>query len=217
MLHPDARAQLRDPSVLTRFVLSLALLLFTLNRISRFLDQIELRPGVVLADPLLAVITPRDLTWLSFGLIYGALVVAIFHLFRHPERLILGMQGYSIMMLFRATAMYLLPLDPPTGIIVLKDPFVEFFGNSGQPLTRDLFFSGHTSTMFLLYLASAPHSWVKKVFLFATLSIGACVLVQHVHYSVDVWAAPFFAYGAMRLAGYLNVVIRRLSEATRSR
>ena len=216
MSSSDARAKLRDPSVLTRFVLSLVILLFTLNRISQFLDRVELRPGVVLADPILAMIPPRDLTWLSFGLIYGGLVLAVVHLFRHPDRLILGMQGYSIMMLFRATAMFLLPLDPPPGIIVLKDPFVEFFGSSGQPLTRDLFFSGHTSTMFLFFLASAD-SWVKKLFLVATVGIGACVLIQHVHYSVDVWAAPFFAYGAIRLAGWLNVFIRRLFEAKRSR
>lgn len=214
MLPAEARAKLQTPSVLIRLILSLLLLLFVLNRMSRFLDQIELRPGVLLADPILQLIPPRDLTWISFTLIYGGLVFAIGHLFRHPERLILAIQGYSIMVTFRAIAMFLLPLDPPIDIIVLKDPFVEFFGNSGAPLTRDLFFSGHTSTMTLLGLASTNPK-IKTMFMVATIGIGACVLIQHVHYSIDVIAAPFFAYGSMRFAGWLNTMFRRLSEAKR--
>ena len=49
--------------------------------------------------------------------------------------------------------MWATPLDPPPGMIVLEDPLVQLFGGASRPLTRDLFFSGHTSTMFLLFLA----------------------------------------------------------------
>ncbi len=216
MITAEERAYYLKPSVLIRFSVSLVGLLLVLSRMTNFLNQIELRPGALLADPVLQAIAPKDLTWLAFGLIYGGLVFAIFHLLRHPERLILGMQGYTIMLLLRAIAMSVLPLDPPPGIIVLKDPFVEFFGNSSAPLTRDLFFSGHTSTMFLLYLASVNPK-IRYLFLVSTLGIAACVLIQHVHYTVDVVAAPFFAYGAMRMAGKFNVTLRRFFEARQSR
>jgi membrane-associated phospholipid phosphatase len=94
-------------------------------------------------------------------------------------------------------AMYLAPLEPPPGIIELRDPFVEFFGG-GRTLTRDLFFSGHTSTLFLLFLL-IPGKALRAAFASATLLVGLCVVLQHVHYTVDVIAAPFFAYGAFSI------------------
>ncbi len=38
-------------------------------------------------------------------------------------------------------------------MIILNDPLVEFFG-TGQTLTKDLFFSGHTATLLILFLVS---------------------------------------------------------------
>jgi membrane-associated phospholipid phosphatase len=102
------------------------------------------------------------------------------------------------MVIFRMIAMYLLPLDPPPAMIPLQDPMVEFFG-TGKLLTRDLFFSGHTSTLFLLFLVT-PRGILKSLFLGCTILVAVAVLVQHVHYTIDVFAAPFFAYAAVKLA-----------------
>jgi membrane-associated phospholipid phosphatase len=66
-------------------------------------------------------------------------------------------------------------------------------------MTKDLFFSGHTATVFLLFLNSQTKLW-KNVFLTLTILVGFCVLIQHVHYTVDVIAAPFFGYGAFVIA-----------------
>jgi hypothetical protein len=93
--------------------------------------------------------------------------------------------------------MYLIPLDPPPGMVILKDPLVESFGTSATP-TKDLFFSGHTSTMFLLFLTAANRN-LKLLFLICTMLIGFCVILQQVHYSIDVWVAPFFAYSSYRV------------------
>jgi membrane-associated phospholipid phosphatase len=135
-----------------------------------------------------------NLTWLTFLIIYAGIIAGLAILVQNPRRLLLVFQGYALMALFRMAAMYLTPLDPPPGIIELRDPFVEFFGG-GRTLTRDLFFSGHTSTMFLLFLA-IPGRWMRIGYACATFLVGLCVVLQHVHYTVDVVAAPFFAYGA---------------------
>jgi membrane-associated phospholipid phosphatase len=109
------------------------------------------------------------------------------------------------MALLRIAAMYLMPLEPPPGIIELRDPFVEFFGG-GRTLTRDLFFSGHTSTMFLLFLVM-PGRRLRIAYACFTVIVGLCVVLQHVHYTVDVFAAPFFAYGAYMIV--LGICKRR--------
>jgi membrane-associated phospholipid phosphatase len=101
------------------------------------------------------------------------------------------------MIILRMIAMHLVSLNPPEKMIPLNDPLVEFFG-TGQLLTKDLFFSGHTATLFLLFLLADLKS-LKIFFLISTITLAISVLLQHVHYSIDVLAAPFFAYGSFKL------------------
>lgn len=178
---------------------------------SLFLEYVEARPGVVLEDPLLALVGPRDVTWLTFSLIYACIIVALIVLVQRPDRFLVAIQGYTLLVLFRMGAMYLLALDPPPTMIPLKDPFVEAIVGDGEILTKDLFFSGHTSTMTLLTLTAVSLRF-RLVFLAGTALVGFCVLVQHVHYSVDVLAAPFFAYGAVRAAGLIHERLRRWED-----
>ena len=180
-------------------VLFLAVILFIF---SNFLAFVEGRDGVVLADPVLKLFNPVDLTWLTFGLIYISLIVAIFSFAAKPEILLLALQSYSLLVIFRMIVMYSVPLDAPEGLILLNDPLVQFFG-SREVLTKDLFFSGHTATLFLLFLVS-DKKHLKIVFLISTVLVGIAVLLQHVHYTVDVLAAPFFAYSSYRIVEIIN-------------
>lgn len=180
--------------------LSIGVLAAVLTFMAHFLDRVELRPGFMFDDPVLSLFQAGDMTWVTFGLIYCALAGTAWALLHEPKRLWFTLQAYSLLLIFRAIAMSMLPLDPPIGMIVLQDPVVEYFGNAASPLTKDLFFSGHTSTMFLLALVM-PDRRVKPLMYAATLLVGACVLYQKVHYTVDVVAAPFFAYGAFRMMG----------------
>lgn len=183
-------------------MISVILLVVMLNAFTRFLEWVELRDGAVLADPLLAMITPRDFTWVTFGIIYAGLVLAIVYLAKRPERLLLAVQAYMLMLVVRTFMMYLTPLNPSPGLIVLQDPLVEFAGDGNAP-TKDLFFSGHTSTMFLLSLVIS-HRWMKRVYLLFTILVAVCVVWQHVHYVIDVLVAPFIAYACYRMARQLQ-------------
>lgn len=185
-----------------RFFLSLITLGIILVRLSKFLCYNETRPGFSFTDPILSLFQPIDVTWFTFGLIYLALIIALVSLSFSPEKFLIAIQSYSFIALFRLTTIYMLPLNPPQTIIPLDDPFIEFFGN-GDTLLRDLFFSGHTSTMFLLFLTSTNIK-LRPVFLTCTILVAAAVLIQHVHYTVDVVAAPFFAYTSYRLALLIN-------------
>ncbi len=182
----------RNRKFRVEFVITFLLLIFILRTLASFLNFVEARDGVTLNDPLLNLFEPIDLTWLTFGLIYVSLFTALYFFIKKPALLITALQSYILLIAFRIIAMYFLPLNPPNKMISLSDPFVEFFG-TGQLLTKDLFFSGHTATLFLLFLL-AEKKQLKVFFLVSTIIVAVSVLSQHVHYSIDVFAAPFFAY-----------------------
>ncbi len=178
-------------------IITLVILSLVLTSLARFLNYVELRQGVVLDDPVLKLFDPINLTWLTFGLIYVCLIFVLIILSTQPLQLMIALQAYSLLVIFRIAAMYVVPLNPPINMIVLNDPFVQIFG-TGKLLTKDLFFSGHTATLFLLFLVTEKKEF-KILFLSCTIAVAAAVLLQHVHYTIDVIAAPFFAYSCFRI------------------
>lgn len=197
MLRASWQNFLADKRNKNELIISLILLAGVLAALAWFINYVEYRQGVVFADPVLNLFDPIDLTWFTFSLIYFALIIAIVSLINYPDRLLFALQLYSLMAFVRIIAMFLLPLNPPEQMIILKDPFVEFFG-SGNTLTKDLFFSGHTATLFILYLVS-ENKIIKIIFLISTILVAVFVLLQHVHYTIDVFAAIFFTYACYSL------------------
>lgn len=185
-------------------ILLLAVILFTLTN---FLNYVESRNGFSFDDPILSLFEPTDLTWLTFTLIYGSLIVAIVNLTLKPEKLLFTIQLYTLMVVIRIISMWLLPLNPPEKMILLNDPFVEFFG-TGKTLTKDLFFSGHTATLFILFL-TADDRLFRGIFLLSTILVAISVLMQHVHYSIDVFSAIFFTYACYQILKSLKNLIHR--------
>lgn len=193
---------LKNKKLLVRFSISVIGVVIILFFMTHFLNFIEQRQGVILNDPILKMLPPINLTWLIFTVIYLSLILTISLIIKNPMSLLFAIRAYGIMIVLRIIAMYLLPLNPPTGMILLNDPFIQFFG-SGNILTKDLFFSGHTATLFLFYLLIDKKIY-KNILLGLTIIIAYLVLAQHVHYSIDVFAAPFFSYSAYKIAGYLS-------------
>jgi hypothetical protein len=91
----------------------------------------------------------------------------------------------------------LVSLNPPVGLIPLADPITnQFYGI--HYITHDLFFSGHTTTVFLIFLCLKKKA--DRIYvLLASLILGVLLLIQHVHYTIDVLAAPVFTYAVYRL------------------
>lgn len=194
--------KLLDKNFRTRFFISSLLLLVVLLSLAKFLEYNESRSGFSFNDPILTLFQPIDVTWITFALIYSGVIIVLIQLTFHPENFLIAIQTYSLTAFLRLTTIFLLPLDAPLSIIPLKDPFVEFFGG-GNTLLRDLFFSGHTATMFVFFLISNNRK-LKIIFLIATILVGILVLLQHVHYTIDVIAAPFFAYTSYRIIVIFN-------------
>ncbi|HSW55410.1 MAG TPA: phosphatase PAP2-related protein [Ignavibacteriaceae bacterium] len=201
---------LKDKKNLTEFVITAIVVTAVIIAFSHFLHFVEQRDGVVLNDPLLNAFNPIDLTWLTFALIYLSLIIFVVTTFNKPDKLLIAFQAYGLLLIFRTIAMYLTPFEAPETIILLDDPFVQFFAK-GDILTKDLFFSGHTGTLFLVFLL-AENKTLKTIFLILTILVGSAVLLQHVHYSIDVFVAPFVAYGAYRIIKKLHIKISKETE-----
>jgi hypothetical protein len=178
----------------TEFLLTIIILIPLLITFSQFLLFVEQRNGVVLNDPILNLFNPIDLTWVTFALIYISLILFLFSVIKKPSKVMIALQAYGLMVVFRIIAMYLTPLEAPETLLLLNDPFVQLFGE-GDILTKDLFFSGHTGTLFLLFLLT-ENKTLKVIFLSATILVGSAVLLQHVHYTIDVFVAPFIAFAS---------------------
>ncbi len=191
------KEKFRNKKFRYEFFVTLIFLIIALSLFTQFLIFNESRHGVTLDDPFLALFNPINTNWLTFGLIYISIFTAIISFLKTPHILMLAFQSYILLLIVRTIAMYSIPLDPPHAVIPLIDPFVKYLG-TGIQLNKDLFFSGHTATLFLLYLVS-ENKILKTVFLICTITVGLSVLIQHNHYTVDVISAPFFAYGIYKI------------------
>ena len=189
------------PGFRARLALVLVLLVGLVAVVPHFFQFIQSRPGQLLPDPLLELLPVRNVSVATFTLMYGSIVAALVFLLPRPLLLVRVLWAYLLLQLLRMLTLWLLPLDPPAALVMLHDPVVDrLFGATAQPVVRDLFFSGHTATMALLALAVRGRYW-RGALALGTVAVGTLVLVQRVHYSYDVLAAPLFAWLAYYLAG----------------
>lgn len=169
-----------------------------------FFHTIQQRSGTLLPDPLLALLPRHDVAVPIFLLVWGAVVLGVGWLTRHPVLFLRGMWALLLLLLTRMAAIWLVPLLPPLDMLPLADPLTDrlFHTVASEAITKDLFFSGHTSTVTLLALAVRGRWWRWGIGLMA-VAVGLLVLVQRVHYTYDVLAAPLFSWLAYWAAGRL--------------
>ncbi|BDG04034.1 sphingomyelin synthase family protein [Anaeromyxobacter oryzae] len=91
--------------------------------------------------------------------------------------------------------------DPLQALAELVSPWQVFAHDAMRAyLTKDLFFSGHTATTFLLLLYVWPHRRLRALALAGHVLVVASVFLAHLHYAIDVAGAyaVTFALFALR-------------------
>jgi PAP2 superfamily C-terminal len=82
--------------------------------------------------------------------------------------------------------------------LTLINPWTSLFGNAAHVyLTKDLFFSGHVSTTFLLWLYCRGRGRLGTAALCGHAVTVAVVFLCHLHYTIDVvgaWAITYSLY-----------------------
>jgi hypothetical protein len=187
-----------------KLIAGIILLIAILAYFPFFFQVIENRNGRVIPDRLLDWLTPRDMSVPVFLLIWAAFLLLIIRLFKDADLLLLTIWAYDLLTILRMSFIGLISLDPPAGLIPLKDPLTNLFYGS-RYITHDLFFSGHTATVCLICFCLKGRT-DKYLTGFATLTLGFLLLIQHVHYTIDVLAAPVLTYFVYRIARRFTVI-----------
>jgi len=155
-------------------------------------NYIESRPGVRLDDKILTLLPSIDFSAPVFFLLYISLTLVIITHIDKPRIILRIIEMHFLVAVVRQICILLVALDPPSGIIVLRDLFLEnTVYTRHSPLTKDLFFSGHVASIWLYFLC-ADKKYIKYYMVFASLMMSFMILCMRVHYSYDVMGAYFF-------------------------
>jgi hypothetical protein len=194
------------PTFRIKLIAGLIILAGILFFAPEFFLYIQLRDGLNLDDKVLEFLPATDVSVFIFLLLYPFTALVIWRMVEKTAFCITALWSYILLCMGRIVTIYLVPLDPPAGLIDLKDPFSVFFYGT-EIVTKDLFFSGHTATLFLIALC-LERKWEKRMAFAATLILAILLMVQRVHYTADIIAAPFFSYLFWYLAKQVSNVQR---------
>lgn len=176
----------------------------------------EARPAPSLPDLVLAhvpfvrfIASHNYLLWLM-----AYVPVALAMLWREPLRFGRYMVSSGLTALVRGACILATGLGPVRGLDVnagmsdarrvqafwdLASPFGFFGGAAHVYLTKDLFFSGHTATTFLLLLYVWKYPDLRVAMLIGHVLVVASVFLSHLHYTIDVVGAYAIAFGLFSL------------------
>ncbi len=163
----------------------------------QFLLYKESVDGALLFDPITSNFTPIDFNPYIFYITTGLVILGHITSILTPRGLMQVLATMCLLNMIRMLSLYLVDLNPPTDIIPLWDPLLEKTFYDNVLITKDLFFSGHTSNIVVFGFLTQV-KWLRKVFFVMAFVVGAMLILQHVHYTIDVAAAPIFAYVVYR-------------------
>ena len=116
-----------------------------------------------------------------------------------PRRTPFVVKSIALFFLIRSVFVSLTHIGPfPTHILIDPTGFSRFFNFDGE-----LFFSGHTGLPFLVALLFWDNIKFRYFFIALSVVLGAVVLMGHLHYSIDVFAAFFITYAIYSISEQL--------------
>ena len=170
---------------------------------SEYMMWNENRIGVYFEDPILNLFMPVNMSRTTSLLTLMPIFLALAFILRSPTTTVYFFIASIFICIFRSITLYFVVLEAPIHIIPLTDPIIENMFYGGQVLLKDLFFSGHTANLILVGLL-VHDMWMKRLLLTSGVIVGGLLLLQHVHYSIDVLAAPFFSVITYKISIYLG-------------
>lgn len=128
-----------------------------------------------------------------------AMVLSTLLVLWNPRKILFTLKVVALFIIIRAFFISLTHIGIYPGQI---NPGLGYFDAlySYFNLETGYFFSGHTALPFLMALVFWENRIWRYTYLVLSVVFGISVLLAHVHYSIDVFAAPFMAYGIFEIA-----------------
>lgn len=185
----------QDSHYLWTTLLGISLLLFSFiaaNQAGIYASQVA---GQQVDDLILHYLPMQNVTFIH---VYAALFFWISftaYIIFHPEKIPFVTKSAALFILVRSAFICLTHLGAPTNELAIPENLASFFLFDG-----DLFFSGHVGGPFLLMLLFWDNKKIRYLCFLASVFFACIVLIGHIHYSIDVFAAPFITYGVYALS-----------------
>lgn len=131
----------------------------------------------------------------------AAIAGSIILLLLKPRYLVFTLKAVAIFIATRAVFVAVTHLGIYPGQV---NPGTGFFDQIyvGLGLEAGFFFSGHTGLSCLMALIFWDERFWRYLYIVLAIVFGISVLLAHVHYSIDVLAAPYMTYSIFKLSQY---------------
>lgn len=190
----------KDKDFLISFFLGLILLLvsFFINYFAGLYANSSQSNAV--SDIILDHLPIYNVNFIFFEGFFLLWVFVISTLLYKPRTIPFVIKSISIFILIRAAFITLTHLreSPSYFKIGSASIFQDVFTFGG-----DLFFSAHTGLPFLLALIFWQNKTLRTIFLITSSIFAISVLLGHLHYSIDVFAAFFITFSIYKIAQYI--------------
>lgn len=188
------RELLRDERYRISLLSGIALLLlsYVINYdASVYTSQVNVRS---VGDLILDNIPTYDLSlFYFFGIILVEVIYYVYTIVFRPEILPFTAKTLAAFLILRSGFIILTHVGAPEGFYDLPQ-LADQFGMSRYFFVNDLFFSAHTGFPFLGALLFWDNKYLRYFLISMSIAQAATVLLMHVHYSIDVFAAYFITY-----------------------
>ena len=134
----------------------------------------------------------------EFIFVHGAIMMTLFVVvlcFYYRKTAPFLIKAVSLFMIIRAMFVSLTHLGPYPTKLEINSSMLDFITTG-----NDLFFSGHTGLPFLIALIFWDNVYIRSLFIATAVVFGVIVLLSHLHYSIDVFAAFFITYSIYHIA-----------------
>lgn len=167
------------------------------------LIYLERPTSVYVGDLLLDNLPVVDLSFVIVEIAMIAIVLGVaFLIYVRPRYLLFTLKTVALFIAIRALFISLTHVGIYPNSIGLGTGFFDAI-YSYLNFQMGFFFSGHTGIPFLTALIFWNKPFERNVFLVLSFVLAVSVLLAHTHYSIDVLAAPFMAFGIFNIAKYL--------------
>lgn len=180
-----------------KWLILLSIIFFITANILNYLagNYADKKGSAAVSDLLLDFLPSINLSILDiYGYTAIVLIIFIYPLLFKVKEMHIVVSQFSLLLIIRSFFISLTHLKMPIDAILNETPKLYSF----LTFHNDLFFSGHVAFTFLGFLLFRKEK-VRVFFLIATIIMALTVLLMHVHYSIDVFAALFITYGSYKI------------------